>query len=74
MSKQTVVEWLKKQLEEYGSSSHLNLDWSTFDELIEQAKEMEREQIEDAYDQMRCVGNCENGKDYYNSTYKGGEQ
>lgn len=49
MSKQTAVEWLKKELEEYGSSSHLSLDWETFDELVEQAKAMERKQIEDAY-------------------------
>ena len=44
MKKQTAVEWLKKELEEYGSSSHLSLDWETFDELCEQAKQMEKEQ------------------------------
>ena len=49
MKKQTAVEWLKEQLEEYGSSSHLSLDWSTFDELVEQAKVMQREQIKEAY-------------------------
>ena len=49
MSKQTAVDWLKTQLEEYGSSSHLSLDWSTFDEFIEKAKVMEREQIVEAY-------------------------
>jgi hypothetical protein len=42
--KQTAVEWLKKEFEDYGSSSHLNLDWTTFDELCEQAKAMEKEQ------------------------------
>ena len=45
MSKQTAVEWLKKELEDYGSNSHLSLDWNTFDELCEQAKEMEKQQI-----------------------------
>ena len=45
MKKETSVEWLKKELEEYGSSSHLSLDWETFDELVEQAKAMEREQM-----------------------------
>jgi hypothetical protein len=49
MKKESAVEWLKEQLEEYGSSSHLSLDWSTFDELVEQAKVMEREQIVEAY-------------------------
>jgi hypothetical protein len=42
---QTAMEWLKKELEDYGSSSHLNLDWNTFDELCQQAKEKEKQQI-----------------------------
>jgi hypothetical protein len=42
--KQTAVEWLKKELEDYGSNSHLSLDWNTFDELCEQAKELDKEQ------------------------------
>jgi hypothetical protein len=49
MKQQTAVEWLKKQREDYGSNSHLTLNWDTFDELCDQAKEMEREQIKDAY-------------------------
>ena len=40
----TAVEWLKKELEDYGSNSHLSLDWNTFDELCEQAKELDKEQ------------------------------
>ena len=47
--KQTSIEWLKKELEDYGSPSHLNLDWETFDELIEQAKEMHKQEIIDAH-------------------------
>ena len=43
--KQTAIDWLKKELEDYGSSSHLNLDWTTFDQLCEQAKQMEKEQM-----------------------------
>jgi hypothetical protein len=46
----TAVEWLKKKLENYGSSSHLNLDWTTFDDLCEQAEQMEKQQILIAYD------------------------
>ncbi len=49
-NKQTAVEWLKKELEAYGSSSHLNLDWETFDELIKQAKEMEKQQQKVMFD------------------------
>ena len=41
----TSIEWLKKELENYGSPSHLNLDWSTFDELIEQAKKMHKQEV-----------------------------
>ena len=41
----TAVEWLKKEIEEYGSNSHLSLDWNAFDELCQQAKEMEKEQM-----------------------------
>jgi hypothetical protein len=49
MKQQTAVEWLKKQLEDYGSNSHLTLNWDTLDELVDKAKEMEKEQIKDAY-------------------------
>ena len=37
--------------------------------LIDQAKEMEKEKIKDAYDYHRCIGNFENGEQYYNETY-----
>jgi hypothetical protein len=82
MSKQTAVEWLKKELEEYGSSSHLNLDWSRFDELIDQAKAMEKEHILEGYangheDGVSYMNNIlqdfKNSEHYYNETYKGGE-
>ena len=49
MAQQTAVEWLKKELEDYGSNSHLSLDWNTFDELCEQAKQMEKEQMKESY-------------------------
>lgn len=69
-TKQTAVKWLKTELEKYGSNSHLNLDWTTFDELIDQAKAMEEEQIKNAYDHMKCIGNFEYGEQYYNETFK----
>jgi site-specific DNA-methyltransferase (adenine-specific) len=31
----TSIEWLKKQLEDFGFNSHLCLDWNTFDKLCE---------------------------------------
>ena len=74
--KQTAVEWLKKELEDYGSNSHLSLDWNTFDELCEQAKQMEKEQIMKAVDRGFDEG-CKHPEDitlkdaeqYYNETY-----
>ena len=75
-NKQTAVEWLKKELEDYGSNSHLSLDWNTFDELCEQAKAMEKEQIIDAHgSKLRKSGGVTNykywynGEQYYNETY-----
>jgi len=65
--KQTSIEWLKKELEEYGSSSHLNLDWKTFDELIEQAKEMHKQEIIDAAERWKGTDFAEK---YYNETFK----
>ena len=78
--KQTAVKWLKKELEDYGSNSHLSLDWNTFDELCEQAKTMEKEQIENAhrhgFTEGTCFGSSPIGykfttsEQYYNETFK----
>ena len=43
--KQTAVEWLGKELESYGDPEYCKLEWETLDPLIQQAKEMEKEQI-----------------------------
>ncbi len=67
MEKQTAVEWLVDCIE--------SMDWKgikTRKELYAKAKEMEKEQIEDAY----IIGytNCEVGikcrNQYYNETFK----
>ena len=65
MSKETAVEWFVKEL--FKKIDYIQVD----PKLIEQTIAMEKEQIENAYDQMRCVGNYENGKQYYNETYGG---
>jgi hypothetical protein len=41
---QTAVEWLAKELESYGDPNYLSINWNTLDELVQQAKAMEREQ------------------------------
>lgn len=45
----TALEWLSKQLEDYGEPYKLELKWEDLDSLVEQAKEMEKQQIIDAY-------------------------
>jgi hypothetical protein len=62
--KQTAVEWLVKIYLQTGKID-------SFD--INQAKEMEKEQIIDAFVDSRILSitnNCNNGKQYYNETFK----
>jgi hypothetical protein len=59
--KQTAVEWLmlEKALVGY-------ID----DEMVEQAIEMEKQQIIDAVNSQRQLGWDEKGEQYYNKTFK----
>jgi hypothetical protein len=63
--KQTAVDWLV---------SHLNKqEWFTYKqrEYIEQAKEMEKQQIIDAHNNGKNIlPPNENGEQYYNDTFK----
>jgi hypothetical protein len=69
--KQTTVEWLKSQLETYGSPSELSIDWETLDELIEQAKMMEKEQIIDSFvNGYTNLDNKKTAEQYYNQIFK----
>jgi len=62
--KQTAVEWLRQEL------LKRDMDISIKD-LFDQAKEMEKEQIIEAY----CNGDDNiSAKQYYNETYKNTEQ
>ena len=61
--KQTAVEWLFLMI------NNPNKDQEFANKLFEQAKEMEKEQIIDAYD-VQWVENIKNGKDYYNEKFK----
>jgi|LakMenE01Jun11ns_1017448.scaffolds.fasta_scaffold9522830_2 hypothetical protein len=70
--KQTAVEWLKQNL-----PSLFLEDSKHYAELFEQAKEMEKQQIIDAYLQKRRLSNisksmklCVDAETYYNETYK----
>jgi hypothetical protein len=62
--KQTAVEWLIEQL--FGDNEIIGCS----DEILEQALEMEKHQIENAYDHCRCIGNFDSGTEYYDETFK----
>ena len=71
MKKQTAVEWLFLML------NNPNRDQDFANKLFEQAKEMEKEQIIEAYKEARNLG-CKcyddlddtNAEPFYNQTYK----
>jgi hypothetical protein len=68
MKKQTAVEWLANEL--------FVIDWTDpyLIAKLEQAKAMERQQIEDAYQDDRTPCSEEDAEQYYNETYKGGDK
>jgi hypothetical protein len=59
--KQTAVEWF---IEKVGHNSLMSL--TDYNEILEQAKAMEKEQIIDAYESLEH----RHGENYYNETYK----
>ena len=70
MAQQTAVEWLKKEVEEYGDREYLIIRWTDLDELINQAKQMEKEQIKDAYYHDPNTSDVkDDGEQYYNETF-----
>ena len=67
MAQQTAVEWLITQVnsEQYQiafGQTYISID------LIEQAKQMEKEQIINAFD-IACEDENRIGEEYYNETY-----
>jgi hypothetical protein len=65
----TAVEWLVKELESYGDPGYCKLEWETLDLLVQQAKEMEKDQIMGAY--QADVPMCSDGdaEEYYNTIF-----
>ena len=72
MKKQTAVEWLGYELNTklfYNITPEL---WEQVNAIFEQAKAMEREQIEDAWmDGVEGVLHKIAAEKYYNETYRG---
>ena len=67
--KQTSVEFLEKELNEL--LVLFSDKWEKVNKAIEQAKEMEKEQIIDAFKNGDCNGTFEtiNAEQYYNETF-----
>ena len=76
-TKQTAVEWYNQQIVDKQNG---NGDSRSFDEIFEQAKEMEKQQIiSDNIAGMEFIPvdpnrYQEDAETYYNETYEGGEQ
>jgi hypothetical protein len=63
MKKQTAVEYLEKICYDRG--------YNLMSDYFNQAKEMEKEQITDAFEDGNEQGFiCKTGEEYYNETYK----
>lgn len=81
MKKQTAVEWLVDQMFKQGYfDGNKPLSITNLDHLQHQAKEMEREQIieafyqcgKDNFEHIKVINRS--ATDYYNETYNGGEE
>jgi hypothetical protein len=68
--KQTAVEWLGKELESYGDPQFCEIKWEQLDSLIQQAKEMEKEQINDACYEGYYQEGMYDTRSYYDKKYK----
>ena len=68
--KQTAVHWLAEQIECFGNKHELQMSWATLDELLEQAREKEKEQIIDAWIVSDNPLQRIEAEKYYNITYK----
>ena len=68
----TAVEWLEEELKANLKKVILEGDSELMESLFEQAKEMEKEQIKNAFTNGDCNGTFEtiNAEQYYNETFK----
>jgi hypothetical protein len=71
MSKQTAVEWFFQQIysRQFNQTTYMMTERQLL-KIFLQAKEMEKEQIEDAYCSDRFPCSEEDGEQYFNETYR----
>jgi hypothetical protein len=67
----TAVEWFAEELYQ---KVEMKGDGKVFDELLDQAKEMEEEQRENAFENGMNAVNIHNLEQYYNETFKQQDQ
>lgn len=57
MAEKTAIEWLRDMLEwNYGDPQMLEITWENLDDLLERAKQMEKEQIQEAWNDGNFLG------------------
>ncbi len=64
---QTVVEWLIYKLD---IILPLDIEWDKLEKSFKQAKQMEMEQIIDAWEDGKDSFSTRNAEEYYNETFK----
>jgi hypothetical protein len=67
-NKQSSIDWFLDELIKEGYIKRLPVT------QLQQAKAMHKQEIENSYDYMRCIGNFTNGKEYYNETFGGNDE
>ena len=70
MEQQTAVEWLIKKLQNRQNGIFDGLPHLSLDEIYTQAKQMEKNQIIDAFD-IGCQDENRIGKEYYEEIFGG---
>ena len=68
MKKQTAVEWLVKELNKNVNFVPM-VHWDAIRDIVQRAKQFERQQIIDAVDGFPIENRNLDGEDYYNQTY-----
>ena len=80
LTKQTAMDWFLENLKEYSTPSIIEIDWDEFNQLFKQAKEMEKQQIIDAFNNGEFFPSdyyhannpsVDGSETYYNETYGG---
>ena len=67
--KQTAVEWFEIELKDNLGKIVINQNWQLLEELINEAKEMEKEQIKDAWYNSLTKADYNSADEYYNETF-----